>query len=190
MPTPPRTMAAVAASGRASFVLISGGEMKVSEEDDEWALVRPSLARALDHSLVFQEELGNVKTVSAPAAAPIRCETSRGRDRISVLPRCGIQPPEGGRYPWPASPGHTKHIECRPLRAPPEIGSPPCQPRCGEGPGRPSQDVSAPAGFSGNRSLGNPRFARRPLSRSQVHSADCRHAVSVTPLHPICDESS
>jgi hypothetical protein len=63
---------------------------------DERALVRPLLARALDDPPVFQEELGKVKTVSVPAALPIRCETSRGRDRISVPPRCGIRPPEGG----------------------------------------------------------------------------------------------
>ena len=48
---------------------------------------------------VFQEELGDVKAVSAPAASPIRCETSRGTDRISVLPRCDSQPPGGAPVP-------------------------------------------------------------------------------------------
>src|SRR5580698_8597785 len=58
---------------------------------------------------VFQEELGDVKAVSAPAASPIRCETSRERDRISVLPRCNSRPPETGEDPCLALPDRTKH---------------------------------------------------------------------------------
>src|SRR5271166_3884010 len=106
---------------------------------------------------VFQEELGDVKAVSAPAASPIRCETSLGRDRISELPRYGSRPPGGGRDPSPASPDHTKHIARKALRVPRASGLPPYRPRCGEGPGRPGQAFFAPSGFSGNRSPGNPR---------------------------------
>ena len=83
-----------------------------------------------------------------------------------------------GRDPGPASPDRTRRNGCVALRVPPESVSPLCRPRCGEGPGRPSQDVCAPAGFSGI-----PRFACQPLSRSQAHSG-CRSGKEV------CDDST
>ncbi len=125
-----------------------------------------------------------MKVVSATAASPIRYETSRGTDRISVLLRCDTQTPAEAPDLEPASPDHTKHIGPEALRYRQENRSPSYQHQCGEGPRRPSQDVFAPAGFSGS-----PQSAHRPLSRSQAHSAQSRYALYVTPLHQECDES-
>src|SRR5208282_2045579 len=115
MPTPPRITAAVAASGHVSccdlrwrtWASPSGSGVSTrlgktvgnSPEDERGPGVCVACAGALGQPPVFQEELGDVKAVSAPAASPIRCETSQERDRISVLPRCDSQRPVGGRGP-------------------------------------------------------------------------------------------
>lgn len=140
-----------------------------------------------------------MKAVSARAASPIRCETSPERDRTSVLPRFDIRLPAKARYPGPASPDHMKHSARAGLQVPPEKQLPPCRHRCGEGLRRPSRAFVAPGGFSDSRCPGsrssdnlsseNPRFARRPLSRSQGHSAQNRCGMYVMPLHSICDET-
>ena len=98
--------------------------------------------RIIRQVAVWRRNLDDVKAVSAPAASPIRCETSQETDRTSVLPRCGSRPPGGGRDPWPASPDRTKHIGREALRVPPASELPLCRRRCGEGPGRPNQAVS------------------------------------------------
>ncbi len=89
-------------------------------EDEQGPGTRVARTGALGQTPVFQEELGDVKVVSARAASPIRCETSAETDRISVLPQCDSRLPGGGLDPWPASPDHTKHIGQQALRVPPE----------------------------------------------------------------------
>src|ERR1019366_8367131 len=96
-------------------------------------------ARAFSNHPSSRRNVGNVKAVSAPAASPIRCETSQGTNRISVLPRCGSRPPGGGRGPWPASPDRTKHIGHGALRVPPESGLLLSRRRCVGDPARPIQ---------------------------------------------------
>ena len=98
-------------------------QMVGSKRKDEWSPGTWFLAPGPSgNPPVFQEELGDVKAVSAPAASPIRCETSRERDRTSVLPRCDSRPPGGGRYPLPELPDRTKHIGRGALRVPPASG--------------------------------------------------------------------
>src|SRR5208282_4585374 len=125
--------------------------------------------------------------ISARAAAPIRCETSRETDRTGALPRYDNPPPSRDQGPSPASPDHTKHTARVALPVPPKLAPPPCQLRCAEGPAPPAQDV--PARRRHKCSSDNLPFARPPLSRSPEHSAADRHMMSVTPLQPICDES-
>jgi hypothetical protein len=126
-----------------------------------------------------------VKVVSGLAALPIRYEKFAEKDRISALARYDNRRKPRARGRGPALPDRTRHNGCVALRVPPENVSPLCRPRCGEGPGRPSQDVYAPAGFSGI-----PRFACQPLSRSQAHSVAGQAGMYVTALQQKCDESS